>query len=122
MESISYGGVAVCRCDRSMSRRQRFMHYMTTTKPGLVLLAGELRNFPILPERWAFIAAADGGARHALQQNVRPDYVIGDFDSLSDEELARLSAAGVPCARLPRDKDLTDGEAALQWADRKSVV
>lgn len=102
------------------------MHYMTTTKPGLVLLAGELRNFSILPERWAFIAAADGGARHALQQNVRPDYVIGDFDSLSDEELARLSAAGVPCARLPRDKDLTDGEAALQWAiargDTREIV
>lgn len=85
-------------------------------KPGLVLLAGDLFDFDIARRDWAFIVAADGGARHALSQKVRLDHVIGDFDSLTPQELDVLAAAGVPTTRLPRDKDLTDGEAAVRWA------
>lgn len=85
-------------------------------KAGLVLLAGRLRAFRIDPAEWTFIVAADGGARHALEQDVMPDHVIGDFDSLSPEDERRLLSAGVPFTRLPADKDMTDGEAALQWA------
>lgn len=89
-------------------------------KPGLILLAGDLFDFPIRPEEWAFIVAADGGARHALQQDVRPDHVIGDLDSLSPDDQRWLMSAGVTVTRLPTDKDLTDGEAALAWAVEQS--
>jgi len=91
-----------------------------STKPGLVLLGGDLADFSIAGRAWAFIVAADGGARHALRQGVLPDHVVGDFDSLAPEDLARLKACGVPVARLPRAKDLTDGEAALRWALARS--
>src|SRR5690606_10850922 len=73
-------------------------------KAGLVLLAGRLRAFRIDPAEWTFIVAADGGARHALEQDVMPDHVIGDFDSLSPEDERRLLSAGVPFTRLPADK------------------
>ena len=89
---------------------------MVPGKPGLVLLAGQLLDFPIRSQEWAFIVAADGGARHALRQNVRPHHVIGDLDSLSPEDELRLMSDGVPLTRLPTAKDMTDGEAAIQWA------
>lgn len=85
-------------------------------KRGLVLLAGELFDVDIFALEWAFIAAADGGARHALTQNIRLDYVVGDFDSLRPDEVERLKVVGVSMGRLPREKDLTDGEAVVQWA------
>src|SRR5690625_4666091 len=107
-------------------------------KPGLILLAGTLEQFPIDAADWRFIVAADGGALHALRQNVLPHYVIGDLDSLPTQCVDRLKQHAVPLQRLPVDKDLTDGEAALNWAlqqnntdtiviagglgDRKSVV
>lgn len=91
-------------------------------RPGLVLLAGPLAGFPIRPAEWAFIVAADGGARHALAQGVLPDHVIGDFDSMAPEDERRLAAAGVPVTRLPREKDLTDGEAAVRWAIERGAA
>lgn len=89
---------------------------------GLVLLAGPLFDFQIRSRRWAFIVAADGGARHALQQDLLPDHVIGDLDSLSHEDEEKLMAAGVPMTRLPTAKDKTDGEAALAWAIDQGTV
>lgn len=85
-------------------------------KPGLVLLAGRLFHFAIDPDDWDFIVAADGGARHALQQHVFPDHVVGDFDSLAAPDKQKLTAAGVSMTRLPTAKDMTDGEAAVRWA------
>jgi thiamine pyrophosphokinase len=40
------------------------------------------------------IIAADGGTRHALEAGVVPHVVIGDLDSLSPDERARVEACG----------------------------
>lgn len=85
-------------------------------KPGLVLLNGDLYDFGLNPADWAFIVAADGGARHALDRGVLPTRVIGDFDSLAPSYRAALERHRVPCDVLPVAKDLTDGEAAVDWA------
>lgn len=90
-------------------------------RPGLLLLGGELFDFPIRPDDWAFIAAADRGAQHALEQGVLPDWVVGDFDSLPEHMCQSLRSAGVPIEQLPVDKDLTDGEAALKRAMTSGV-
>jgi thiamine pyrophosphokinase len=62
------------------------------------------------------IIAADGGARHCRALGIAPTVVIGDFDSLTDEELAALEAAGTQVIRHPARKDSTDLELALQHA------
>jgi len=62
------------------------------------------------------LIAADGGARHCMELGLTPAVVIGDFDSLSDEELARLEADGAQVVRYPARKDFTDLELALQHA------
>ena len=63
-----------------------------------------------------FILCADGGTRHALALDLTPDLIIGDFDSLDDQAVEKLRAAGVEMRRFPRDKDYTDLELALMAA------
>lgn len=88
----------------------------TTTKPTLVLLGGDLRDFPIDKDAYEQVIAADSGAAHALRQGVMPDLVVGDFDSLSRADQEALETAETATQRLPTAKDLTDGQAAVDMA------
>jgi thiamine pyrophosphokinase len=67
------------------------------------------------------VVAADGGARFLLEQGIRPDVVVGDFDSLPAAALERLEAAGVELVRHPVRKDRTDGEMAADEALRRGA-
>ncbi len=60
------------------------------------------------------IIAADGGAVHCLAMGIAPDVVVGDFDSLSPDQLNRLKASGTDIIRHPVRKDDTDLELALK--------
>ena len=62
------------------------------------------------------VIAADGGTRHCLAAGITPQVVIGDFDSLGDEELAFLEATGAQTIHHPARKDYTDLELALEHA------
>ena len=55
-----------------------------------------------------FVACADGGYRICASAGIRPDIVIGDFDSLSAAEIAGIDAAGIERAVHPAEKDDTD--------------
>lgn len=67
------------------------------------------------------IIAADGGARHCLKFGINPQIVIGDFDSLTEEEIAILSSIGAELIRYPTDKDETDLELALEYAFKSGI-
>jgi thiamine pyrophosphokinase len=67
------------------------------------------------------VVAADGGARFLLAEELRPDVVVGDFDSLSSEDARRLEETGVPLVRHPVRKDVTDGELATDEALRRGA-
>ncbi len=62
------------------------------------------------------LICADGGGRAALAAGLKPDLVVGDFDSLTEAELAALAAGGAMLERHPRRKDETDLELALRRA------
>jgi thiamine pyrophosphokinase len=62
------------------------------------------------------IIAADGGAHHCLNLEIIPQVVIGDFDSLTPEELRSLENAGAQLIRYPVFKNETDLELALIYA------
>jgi len=72
------------------------------------------------------ILAADGGTRHALDLGLTPSIVIGDLDSISDEERRKMKEDGVRLIQHPRDKNETDLELALDYAiqngQRKIVI
>lgn len=67
------------------------------------------------------LIAADGGARHCLNLGIHPDVVIGDMDSLEDEDLSALCAQGAQVIRYPSRKDDTDLELALKYADQQGA-
>ena len=64
------------------------------------------------------IIAADGGARQARALGINPSVIIGDFDSLSADEIRFFEGQGVQLQRYPPAKDETDLELALFYALR----
>ncbi|MGB5107420.1 MAG: thiamine diphosphokinase [Candidatus Zixiibacteriota bacterium] len=60
------------------------------------------------------LVAADGGLLLFDQLGLRPDLIIGDFDSVDAATLAKYS--GIEIVRFPNNKDATDGELALRAA------
>ena len=62
------------------------------------------------------IIAADGGAIHCSTLGVTPDVIIGDMDSLSEEDQQYWAGKHVPFIRHSRRKDETDLELALLHA------
>ena len=68
------------------------------------------------------IIATDGGTRHALAAGMTPHIVIGDLDSLSPADQARVEATGTQVVRYPSRKDETDLELALLHAVREGAT
>jgi thiamine pyrophosphokinase len=62
------------------------------------------------------LIAADGGARLCHQLGLTPAILIGDFDSLDEQELAYFETRGSQIIRHPARKDYTDLELALRHA------
>lgn len=72
------------------------------------------------------VIAANGGFRLLHTIEVVPDAVVGDLDSLDEEERSHIERLRIPCQRHPRDKDASDLELALElarsWAARKVTI
>lgn len=62
------------------------------------------------------VIAADGGLHHLLALAHPPDVLIGDLDSLTEDEVGDLDAAGAEIVRHPVRKDATDLEIAVRFA------
>ena len=82
---------------------------MTAVKCGII--SGGERDILNVIEECDFIIACDRGYQYARDAGVRPDLLIGDFDSYTGplpEDIPRLS--------LPAEKDDTDTMAAVRYA------
>jgi thiamine pyrophosphokinase len=60
-----------------------------------------------------FIVAADGGLEHILRLGYTPHLIIGDMDSVEQEDLTKMKTRGIEVIIHPREKDETDLELAL---------
>jgi len=63
--------------------------------------------------RGDLVMAVDGGTRYAWEVGADPQLVIGDLDSLNEEERQRLRSSGAEVSSFPARKDKTDLELAL---------
>jgi thiamine pyrophosphokinase len=63
-----------------------------------------------------YIICADGGTRHALALDCKPDLIIGDMDSADRGQLQKLQEAEVSIELFPHDKNETDLELAINRA------
>lgn len=59
------------------------------------------------------IIGVDGGCAVLHRLSIRPDLILGDFDSLDHLVLQSMSESGVEVLTFPQDKDMTDGELAV---------
>ena len=75
-----------------------------------------LGNASVLPEENCDVIGADRGALTAADAGLRMKYAIGDFDSVTEEELARIEKNADTVIRLNPVKDDTDSEAAVNLA------
>jgi thiamine pyrophosphokinase len=81
---------------------------------AVILAGGDLTLRPSIKEllrESAFIVAADSGLHHAVTLSIKPDVIVGDFDSVSPEVLEQFP--DVPKKSYSRHKDLLDLEIAL---------
>ena len=64
------------------------------------------------PEKGDLVIAADAGYLTAKRLGITPDVILGDFDTLGEENIPD----GVECLRVPREKDDTDTQLAVKVA------
>lgn len=86
-----------------------------------VIIANGPLTQPVTLQPDDLVIAADGGSHHCLSLGIRPQVVIGDLDSVSNEEIERLSALGAEIITYPRRKDFTDLELALLEAQKRGA-
>jgi len=67
------------------------------------------------------VIAANGGSYHCRALGITPSVIIGDFDSLSPEDIVSYQQAGVEIIQYPSQKNETDLELALQLALKRGV-
>jgi len=87
-------------------------------KRCLIISAGEIRDYErvksfLQPDD--FFIFCDGGLTHADGLGLKPDLIVGDFDSCDSEDLARWKDS-CETVRLPREKDDTDTLFAVKLA------
>ncbi len=83
-----------------------------------IFVGGEAPHPYVAPvvQRCRISVAADSGWRHARLLDVTPDSVVGDFDSITADELHEAQQSGGHIVEYPSDKDMTDAEIGLQYA------
>ncbi len=64
------------------------------------------------PDKDDLTIAADAGYRTARKMGVKPQIVLGDFDSLGEPDLPH----GIELLRVPAEKDYTDTQLAVKVA------
>jgi len=68
------------------------------------------------------IICVDGGLRHCLDASLVPDVLLGDFDSAPNELLAQLDPLRTRFVNFPSEKDASDLELAMQYANTEFVT
>lgn len=86
---------------------------------GIIICNGSILDYEYYKEYFSnseLVICADGGAVHAKRFGIKPDILIGDFDSIPGEELTWFGKLGVEILTFPAEKDMTDTEIAINTA------
>ncbi|MDD4783772.1 MAG: thiamine diphosphokinase [Syntrophaceticus sp.] len=87
----------------------------------LVLTNGEYGNLDWYKERkdgFEKVICVDGGAGWAKKLGITPNWVVGDMDSIDEEDRVYMEREGVRFSCHPSQKDPTDTQIALQLAEQ----
>lgn len=85
----------------------------------LIICGGQPPSKKLLEEELIdcnFIICADKGGEILYNYGIKPDLILGDFDSISKEVLEYYKAQNILLGEFPPEKDFTDSYAALEKA------
>ena len=88
-------------------------------KRAIIFYNGDLSNFKRAKQyikSTDYIIGVDGGARNILKLGIKPNVIIGDFDSLSKTYQEKFAKQKVELVKFDREKDETDSELAIKYA------
>ncbi|MDF2944376.1 MAG: hypothetical protein K0S01_3234 [Herbinix sp.] len=76
----------------------------------------------VIQEQYSMIIAADRGLTAADRLNLPLDFIVGDFDSVSESVLKKYRELSTPIETFPREKDKTDTQIAIELALMKKAT
>lgn len=91
-------------------------------KKAIIFCHGDLTNIGVLKKiitKGDYVICADGGAEYALQLNIAPNVVIGDFDSISPPSKKKLANRKVEFIKYSANKDKSDTQLAFEIAIKR---
>ena len=86
---------------------------------AIVVCNGSIQDYSYYKKYFAqaeLIICADGGATHLKKFGFNPHILLGDFDSICEEDYNYFCNQGVEIIKFPAEKDMTDTELALEIA------
>jgi thiamine pyrophosphokinase len=87
---------------------------------NICIMAGGPREFlpdlHIYKEHTDIWVGVDRGVLVLLEEEIVPDFAVGDFDSVTSEELKLIQEKLPEISLFPPEKDETDLELAIEWA------
>ena len=79
----------------------------------------DLHNLEQYIQTTDYIICADGGAKLAMKLGIKPNVIIGDFDSLPKADQKEFEKEKIQFITYQKEKDETDSELALTYAIEK---
>jgi len=82
----------------------------------IIIVNGEnskVTSLPSIVSKADYIIAADGGIFNCLENNIEPDFIIGDLDSIKTEELSLNKKTEIIQIK---EQNSTDLEKAIEYA------
>jgi len=86
---------------------------------ALIVSNGNINEYEVYKkyfEQSDIIICCDGGASHLRSFNVIPDVLLGDFDSISEDDFNYFKDKSVKILKYPVKKEVTDTELAVDYA------
>ncbi len=88
-----------------------------------IILNGEIKDYDyinsiIVTGGYDYIICSDGGANHAYNMNIVPDYILGDLDSANKNIIGYYKSKNVKFEKFPTKKDETDTELCIELSDK----
>jgi thiamine pyrophosphokinase len=91
----------------------------------LIITGGQVEDSFLLKllekEQFDVIIAADHGLMVADRLNIVPDFIVGDFDSVSETVLMKYRDSSTKIMTFPREKDKTDTQIGLELAMKNNA-
>lgn len=100
---------------------------MTKRNENVLIITGgqvdeDLLKSRVMTESYTMMIAVDYGLTVADRMNLPLDFIVGDFDSVSETLLQKYRGKSIPIQTYPAEKDKTDTQIAIELAIEKHAT